>query len=135
MVATITQVVAATSSFLSVDDGSANNRVELDSSATNKRGEGVVSSGGATQADIVSGADAWADGVAKSAAIAWDTNDAELVTSGVSRGTDSSVVLPVGMNRVNVGANAGQGTQAEGNLARVMVFFSRLAAFDLVKVR
>jgi hypothetical protein len=85
--------------LLSIDDGTANNRIFL-TRTTGGVFDSFVVSGGSTQANI--GAGSLASGTHKTA-LAWATNDIAMYRSGAQSGTDSSATLPSGITSVRVG--------------------------------
>jgi len=109
----------------SVDDDSADNRAELYVDAT---GHPVllVRSGGTTTATITS-ADALVAGVTYRITGIIGTNDAELLVDGVSKGTDTTVTVPVSPTVLRVGQDYNGANQPYGSIRLLRDYNKRLS--------
>jgi hypothetical protein len=84
-----------------------------------------------TQAQIVTGADDWVAGTLKTCALAFLTNDVELFTSGVSRGTDAAADMPTSHTRIAVGMTGADASAWNGHVKQIRVFGAILDLTDL----
>lgn len=120
--------------FVYLDNGTGSEIMRLLAQSTNVPSLAVVD-GGATQADIIAsgGADDFVAGVAKKQAMAFKANDFELVTSGVSRGTDTSGTLPT-VTTIRLGQNSAGANQLTGHIRDLMILNPRLTAAEITTI-
>lgn len=120
--------------ILSIDDGSANNRIAMRSDVDTNAGDGgemLVVSGGVTQADVTNASDFTTSAVRVAAAYA--ANDFELFRAGASVGTpDVSGTVPA-TTTLRIGNDSAGASQTNGYVTRVRVARSRLTSAQLTK--
>lgn len=104
--------------------------VYFDGSARKTVGE--ARSGGAVQMSM-SAAEVIAAGASYISALAWAENDAALVVNGGTPVTDTSIVLPVGIDRVSIGGRQARGQTGVGSqiISRIEYYPRRLSNAEL----
>ena len=107
--------------------------VYFDGSARKTVGE--ARSGGAVQMSM-SAAEVIAAGASYISALAWAENDAALVVNGGTPVTDTSIVLPVGIDRVSIGGRQARGQTAVGSqiISRLDYYNRRLSNAELQSI-
>ena len=116
--------------LVQVDDGGDNNRFVLLGNAAQP--QFTVISGGATQASILAagGADDFTDLTQKKLIGCFAANDFELLSSAVSRGTDTSGSVPSGMTTIRIGDSASAGSENNGHIRDICIFAKRLTVAE-----
>lgn len=109
--------------LLSIDDGSANNRIAMFLD-TNGYVNGEVVAGGVQQALLTGAVDLSAG---SKAAFAVATNDVELIANGASIGTSSSATMPTGLTTWRHGSDQAGANQLDGPIKREAAWRSRQA--------
>lgn len=129
------RALSANGVFVSIDDGTINNRIVILAAGSPLRPEFDVVSGGVTQAAIIAagGGDDFAAATEKKLSGAYATNDFELVSSSASRGTDVSGSVPGGQTTIRLGAQS-NGVQLFGHVRDLMIFARRLSLADISTV-
>jgi len=120
---------------LQVDDTNNTNAhlIWKNSGATSRPGYFVAIGG--TQANIqaAGGADDMGDSTPKRIAAIYAADDFELVTSGQSRGTDTSGNLPSSLTAIRIGGGVALSLMS-GHVRNVQTFSERLTAFEAARI-
>ena len=112
---------------ISINDGSSNNRVYLGYNGANFIGQ-VRSGGGAAQAAFSSPLDV---GEVYKCAIAYKLNDFVLYINGVQISTDTSGIVPVGMDSFSFYASTSADAPMVSPVSQALLFKERLSNADL----
>jgi len=110
-----------------LNDGTSNNRVAVTLS-TGPLGQGLIGSGGVTQANMTNGVPAV--GTPAKEALAYALNDAAFCFNGGAVQTDTSVTLPTGINILQLGRQIA-GTELYGCVGKVIYNPRRLSNTQL----
>ena len=96
---------------------------------------GEARSGGAVQMSMAA-AEVIAAGASYISALAWAENDAALVVNGGTPVTDTSIVLPVGIDRVSIGGRQARGQTGVGSqiISRLDYYNRRLSNAELQSI-
>ena len=112
---------------ISINDGSSNNRVYLGYNGANFIGQ-VRSGGGAAQAAFSSPLDV---GEVYKCAIAYKLNDFVLYINGVQISTDTSGIVPVGMDSFSFNASTSADAPMVSPVSQALLFKTRLTNAEL----
>ena len=84
----------------------------------------------------MSAAEVIAAGASYISALAWAENDAALVVNGGTPVTDTSIVLPVGIDRVSIGGRQARGQTGVGSqiISRLDYYNRRLSNAELQSI-
>jgi hypothetical protein len=130
-IALIQPVDSSAATIVSIDDGDASaatsDRVEISRTASGAFQTSIVTAG-ASQMSISGSSIPQNTDVRLTAA--WKVNDAMASVNGAIIGTDTSVTVPTGLNRINLAArSAADSAVASGHYRRVRVYGKRITAF------
>jgi hypothetical protein len=114
---------------VSINDGSANNRMYFGRSVSTTRPFFNVNTGGVTQADITTSTSSWLANTAMKLAAAYKFNDFALSTQGSAVGTDVVAIVPI-VTQMQIG-NRSDGNIWNGTIARIAFYQRRLANTEL----
>jgi hypothetical protein len=126
----VTRVTAGTAAkrVLTISNGDDGNRISIGKAADDSL-IGLILTGGVTQALISTAANQ--SGTFKMA-LAFQANDAVLYINGVQIGTDNSLTMPTGFNRIDLGQNAGNASQFNDRIRAAAIYTSRLSNDNLM---
>lgn len=122
--------------FLSLDDGSANERIALlTSSAAALRPRARVDDGGVNQADltVAAGTDDFAVNAAKSVGVVWAANNIRLYSTGIERASDAGATMPTPAI-VRIGSAVGGADPVFGWLRDLAIFGRVLSGAEILSV-
>ena len=128
----VTRVTAGTAAkrVLTISNGDDGNRISIGKAADDSL-VGLILTGGVTQALISTAANQ--SGTFKMA-LAFQANDAVLYINGVQIGTDNSVTMPTGFNRIDLGQNAGNASQFNDRIRAAALYTTRLSNDQLAEL-
>ena len=128
----VTRVTAGTAAkrVLTISNGDDGNRISIGKAADDSL-IGLILTGGVTQALISTAANQ--SGTFKMA-LAFQANDAVLYINGVQIGTDNSLTMPTGFNRIDLGQNAGNASQFNDRLRAAALYTTRLSNAQLAEL-
>lgn len=128
----VTRVTAGTAAkrVLTISNGDDGNRISIGKAADDSL-VGLILTGGVTQALISTAANQ--SGTFKMA-LAFQANDAVLYINGVQIGTDNSLTMPTGFNRIDLGQNAGNASQFNDRIRSAALYTTRLSNDQLAEL-
>ena len=128
----VTRVTAGTAAkrVLTISNGDDGNRISIGKAADDSL-IGLILTGGVTQALISTAANQ--SGTFKMA-LAFQANDAVLYINGVQIGTDNSLTMPTGFNRIDLGQNAGNASQFNDRIRAAAIYTTRLSDDQLANL-
>jgi len=128
----VTRVTAGTAAkrVLTISDGDDGNRISIGKAADDSL-VGLILTGGVTQASISTAANQ--SGTFKMA-LAFQANDAVLYINGVQIGTDNSLTMPTGFNRIDLGQNAVNAFQFNDRIRAAALYTTRLSNAQLAEL-
>ena len=128
----VTRVTAGTAAkrVLTISNGDDGNRISIGKAADDSL-VGLILTGGVTQALISTAANQ--SGTFKMA-LAFQANDAVLYINGVQIGTDNSLTMPTGFNRIDLGQNAGNAAQFNDHIRAAALYTTRLSNDQLAEL-
>ena len=128
----VTRVTAGTAAkrVLTISNGDDGNRISIGKAADDSL-IGLILTGGVTQALISTAANQ--SGTFKMA-LAFQANDAVLYINGVQIGTDNSLTMPTGFNRIDLGQNAGNASQFNDRIRAAALYTTRLSNDQLAEL-
>jgi hypothetical protein len=128
----VTRVTAGTAAkrVLTISNGDDGNRISIGKAADDSL-IGLILTGGVTQALISTAANQ--SGTFKMA-LAFQANDAVLYINGVQIGTDNSLTMPTGFNRIDLGQNAGNASQFNDRIRAAAIYTTRLTDAQLAEL-
>lgn len=113
------------------DDGTANNRLVMtNGTAGEKRARQIVLNGGSVTANIVSAANAAAPRYKQ--AMAWATNDIEMVVNGTTHTIDTSCAVPAGLAYMRIGRTTIDSTEWAAPIESIVYIPERLSRADMI---
>lgn len=113
------------------DDGTANNRLVMtNGTAGEKRARQIVLNGGSVTANIVSAANAAASRYKQ--AMAWATNDIEMVVNGTTHTIDTSCAVPTGLAYMRIGRTTTGSTEWAAPIESIVYIPERLSQADMI---
>jgi hypothetical protein len=116
--------------LITLSNGTVNNRIQINTTDTNSRLQLTITTGGATQAAILSASPF--SGVVK-VAVAYDVNDIAFYANGVPIGTDTSASIPA-CDQINLGAAFDGGNPFNDSIAQAALFKTRLTNAQLAQL-
>ncbi len=116
--------------LITLSNGTVNNRIQINTTDTNSRLQLTITTGGATQAAILSASPF--SGVVK-VAVAYDVNDIAFYANGVPIGTDTSASIPA-CDQINLGAAFDGGNPFNDSIAQAALFKTRLTNAQLAEI-
>lgn len=121
---------SALRAVVAVDDGTSSERTTMQVSASASDLDSVIRDGGSQVANL--DGKALSSGVFQKVAVAWATNDAELVTDGVQQSTDTALTTPT-PTQFLVGQH-GSGGHGFCHIKNLRYYARRLSSTELVRL-
>lgn len=122
------QVTSGNRGIMSINNGGQNNQIDM--RITSGAYSSIVTSAGATQANIVSAGAAIVGSAAK-VALAYKTNDIAMSANGGSPVIDSIAIIPSGLTEMDVGALSQPNLSLNGHIRQIKYFPRRLSDAEL----